>query len=110
MSYGEVAAAVGSPGAARAVGQALGRNPYAIVVPCHRVLASGGRIGGFSATGGVSTKLRMLASEGVHPSDAVSTPESASANGVRGHAADAGSGEGAKGGRGAQMARSRPSQ
>jgi methylated-DNA-[protein]-cysteine S-methyltransferase len=69
MSYGEVAAAVGSPGAARAVGQALGRNPYAIVVPCHRVLAAGGRSGGFSANGGVSTKLRMLAIEGVLPAD-----------------------------------------
>jgi methylated-DNA-[protein]-cysteine S-methyltransferase len=69
MSYGEVAEAVGAPGAARAVGQALGRNPYAIIVPCHRVLAAGGRTGGFSATGGVSTKLRMLAIEGVHTSD-----------------------------------------
>jgi len=69
MSYGEVAAEVGSPGAARAVGQALGRNPYAIVVPCHRVLAAGGKTGGFSATGGVSTKLRMLAIEGVRTRD-----------------------------------------
>ncbi len=69
MSYGEVAAAVGSPGAARAVGQALGRNPYTIVVPCHRVLAAGGKTGGFSATGGVSTKLRMLAIEGVRTVD-----------------------------------------
>jgi methylated-DNA-[protein]-cysteine S-methyltransferase len=64
MSYGEVADEVGSPGAARAVGQALGRNPFAIIVPCHRVLAAGGKIGGFSARGGVSTKLRMLAIEG----------------------------------------------
>jgi methylated-DNA-[protein]-cysteine S-methyltransferase len=67
MSYGEVAVAVGSPGAARAVGQALGRNPYPIVVPCHRVLAAGGRIGGFTADGGVSVKARMLAAEGVRP-------------------------------------------
>jgi methylated-DNA-[protein]-cysteine S-methyltransferase len=67
MSYGEVAAAAGSPGAARAVGQALGRNPYPIVIPCHRVLAAGGRIGGFTATGGVSVKERMLAAEGVTP-------------------------------------------
>ena len=67
MSYGEVAAAVGSPGAARAVGQALGNNPYPIIVPCHRVLAAGGRIGGFSAEGGVSTKAKMLAAEGVTP-------------------------------------------
>jgi methylated-DNA-[protein]-cysteine S-methyltransferase len=64
MSYGEVAAEAGSPGAARAVGQALRRNPFAIVVPCHRVLAAGGKTGGFSATGGVSTKLRILAIEG----------------------------------------------
>jgi len=67
MSYGEVAAAAGSPGAARAVGQALGRNPFPIVIPCHRVLAAGGRIGGFTATGGVSVKAKMLAAEGVSP-------------------------------------------
>ncbi len=65
LSYGEIAARVGAPGSARAVGQALGRNPFPIVVPCHRVLAAGGRTGGFSATGGVSTKVRMLAIEGV---------------------------------------------
>jgi methylated-DNA-[protein]-cysteine S-methyltransferase len=65
LSYGEVAAAVGSPGAARAVGQALGRNPFPIVIPCHRVLAAGGRIGGFTASGGVSVKVKMLAAEGV---------------------------------------------
>jgi methylated-DNA-[protein]-cysteine S-methyltransferase len=63
-SYGEIAKALGEPGSARAVGQALGRNPFAIVVPCHRVLAAGGRAGGFSATGGIGTKLRMLAIEG----------------------------------------------
>lgn len=63
-SYGELARQLGAPGAARAVGQALGRNPFAIVVPCHRVLAAGGRMGGFSAGGGVRTKLRMLAIEG----------------------------------------------
>jgi methylated-DNA-[protein]-cysteine S-methyltransferase len=67
LSYGEVAAAAGSPGAARAVGQALGRNPYPIVIPCHRVLAAGGRIGGFTATGGISVKQRMLAAEGITP-------------------------------------------
>jgi methylated-DNA-[protein]-cysteine S-methyltransferase len=63
LSYGDVAARLGSPGSARAVGQALGRNPFAIVVPCHRVLAAGGKVGGFSANGGISTKLRMLAIE-----------------------------------------------
>ncbi len=62
-SYGEIAARLGAPGSARAVGQALGRNPFPIIVPCHRVLAAGGRPGGFSASGGVATKLRMLALE-----------------------------------------------
>jgi O-6-methylguanine DNA methyltransferase len=65
LAYGEIAARVGARGAARAVGQALGRNPFPIIVPCHRVLAAGGKIGGFSAQGGVATKLRMLAIEGV---------------------------------------------
>lgn len=60
LSYGEVAARLGDPGAARAVGQALGHNPFAPIVPCHRVLAAGKRSGGFSAGGGVATKLRML--------------------------------------------------
>jgi len=71
LSYGEIAAQLGSPGLARAVGQALGRNPFAIVVPCHRVLAAGGRVGGFSAGGGITTKLRLLAIEGRH---ATTTP------------------------------------
>ncbi|MEO7036266.1 MAG: methylated-DNA--[protein]-cysteine S-methyltransferase [Polyangiaceae bacterium] len=60
LSYGEVATRLGSPGSARAVGQALGRNPFAIVVPCHRVLAAGGKLGGFSAGGGAATKRKML--------------------------------------------------
>ncbi|MBX3655994.1 MAG: methylated-DNA--[protein]-cysteine S-methyltransferase [Ramlibacter sp.] len=63
LTYGEVAAALHEPGAARAVGQALGHNPFAPVVPCHRVLAAGSRGGGFSASGGVDTKLRMLLAE-----------------------------------------------
>lgn len=63
-SYGEIAAEIGDPGAARAVGAALGRNPFPIVVPCHRVLAADGRPGGFSAHGGVRTKMRMLEIEG----------------------------------------------
>lgn len=63
LSYGELAARLGTPGAARAVGQALSRNPFAIIVPCHRVLAAGGKVGGFTANGGVETKLRMLAIE-----------------------------------------------
>ena len=64
LTYGEVARRVGEPGAARAVGQALGHNPFAPVIPCHRVLAAGGRSGGFSAEGGATTKLRMLEIEG----------------------------------------------
>lgn len=60
VTYGELARQLGDPGAARAVGQALGANPFAPVVPCHRVLAADGRAGGFSANGGVSTKLRLL--------------------------------------------------
>lgn len=65
VTYGELARRVGSPGAARAVGQALGRNPVAIIVPCHRVLAGGRKLGGFSAHGGVSLKVRLLTLEGV---------------------------------------------
>jgi methylated-DNA-[protein]-cysteine S-methyltransferase len=64
LTYGEVAARLGEPGAARAVGQALGRNPFAPLVPCHRVLAAGDRPGGFSASGGIRTKLRLLIIEG----------------------------------------------
>jgi methylated-DNA-[protein]-cysteine S-methyltransferase len=60
LSYGQIATQLGQPGSARAVGQALGRNPFAIVVPCHRVLAAGGKVGGFSAPGGTTTKLKML--------------------------------------------------
>jgi O-6-methylguanine DNA methyltransferase len=60
LSYGQIATRLGSPGSARAVGQALGKNPFAIVVPCHRVLAAGGKVGGFSAAGGTTTKLEML--------------------------------------------------
>lgn len=60
LSYGEVAARLGCPNAARAVGQALGRNPFALIVPCHRVLAASGKLTGFSAYGGVSTKQRLL--------------------------------------------------
>jgi methylated-DNA-[protein]-cysteine S-methyltransferase len=60
LTYGELAARIGAPGQARAVGQALGANPFPILVPCHRVLAAGGRSGGFSAPGGTRTKLRLL--------------------------------------------------
>ena len=60
LTYGEVAERLGDPRLARSVGQALGTNPIAVIVPCHRVLAAGGRSGGFSAPGGVDTKRRLL--------------------------------------------------
>ncbi len=64
LTYGQIASQLGEPAAARAVGQALGRNPFAPVVPCHRVLAAGGHLGGFSASGGIAIKLRLLQIEG----------------------------------------------
>lgn len=63
-TYGEVARVLSRPTAARAVGRALGRNPIGLIVPCHRVLAAGGKAGGFSAHGGPATKAKMLAIEG----------------------------------------------
>lgn len=63
LTYGAVASRLGDAGAARAVGVALGQNPWPIIVPCHRVLAAGGRSGGFSADGGVEMKLRLLTIE-----------------------------------------------
>ncbi len=63
-TYGELARAIGHPHAARAVGAALGRNPWPLVVPCHRVLGADGRMVGFSAPGGVATKRRLLEIEG----------------------------------------------
>lgn len=79
LSYGEIARRLGAPGAARDVGQALGRNPFPIVVPCHRVVAAGGKLGGFSARGGATTKRRLLSVEraqghGALPLFAVSPP------------------------------------
>jgi methylated-DNA-[protein]-cysteine S-methyltransferase len=73
-TYGEIAKVVGSPGASRAVGGALGKNPFPIVVPCHRVLAAGGKSGGFTAPGGVDTKWRMLALEGAKACGSLSFP------------------------------------
>jgi methylated-DNA-[protein]-cysteine S-methyltransferase len=64
LTYGDIAKRLGGVELSRDVGQALGRNPCPIVVPCHRVLAAGGKPGGFSANGGVVTKLKMLAIEG----------------------------------------------
>ena len=70
ISYGELAARVGERSLAREVGQALGRNPFPIIVLCHRILATGGKVGGFSANGGVATKLRLLTIERARTSDA----------------------------------------
>ena len=64
MTYGEIARKLGVPHESREVGQALGRNPVAIIVPCHRVLGADGKMGGFSANGGVATKRRILEIEG----------------------------------------------
>jgi len=63
VSYGELAARIGGGATARDVGQALGRNRWPLVVPCHRIVASGRGLGGFSAPGGVATKQRLLAIE-----------------------------------------------
>jgi methylated-DNA-[protein]-cysteine S-methyltransferase len=68
LSYGEVAERLGDRGLAREVAQALGQNPTPIIVPCHRVMAAGGKTGGFSAPGGVRTKLKLLSIERAQPS------------------------------------------
>jgi methylated-DNA-[protein]-cysteine S-methyltransferase len=65
VSYGALATTLGKPGAARAIGQAMGKNPFPIVVPCHRVLAANHASGGFSAPLGLTTKAQLLAAEGV---------------------------------------------
>jgi methylated-DNA-[protein]-cysteine S-methyltransferase len=67
MTYGEIAERLGDKLLARAVGQTLGENPIPLIVPCHRVLAAGGKPGGFSAPGGVVTKLQLLTIEGAEP-------------------------------------------
>jgi methylated-DNA-[protein]-cysteine S-methyltransferase len=68
MTYGEIAEWLGDKLLAREVGTALGQNPCPLVMPCHRVLAAGGKTGGFSAPGGVVSKLRLLTIEGAQPS------------------------------------------
>jgi O-6-methylguanine DNA methyltransferase len=65
-TYGELARLIGNPNAARAVGSALGNNPIPLLVPCHRVIASSGKLGGFSAPGGLETKVALLECEGVY--------------------------------------------
>ena len=67
LSYGELAAKVGNPGAARAVGTVMSSNPLPLVIPCHRVLGAGGCLGGYSARQGVAMKRRLLEMEGVKP-------------------------------------------
>ena len=67
LTYGELAQRAGMGGAAREVGQALSRNRLAIIVPCHRIVAADGKLGGFSAFGGPQTKLRLLELEGAQP-------------------------------------------
>jgi methylated-DNA-[protein]-cysteine S-methyltransferase len=67
MTYGEIAERLGDKSLARAVGQAMGENPTPIIMPCHRVLAAAGKPGGFSASGGIVTKLRLLTIEGAQP-------------------------------------------
>jgi methylated-DNA-[protein]-cysteine S-methyltransferase len=69
LTYGQIATRIGEPGAARAVGRSLGNNPFAPVVPCHRVISADGKMHGFSATGGVATKLRLLTIEGWRASE-----------------------------------------
>jgi len=69
LTYGEIAARLGEPGSARAIGEAMGQNPFPIIVPCHRVLGAGGKAGGFSAPGGLATKARMLSIEGARIGD-----------------------------------------
>ncbi|WP_321504911.1 methylated-DNA--[protein]-cysteine S-methyltransferase [Breoghania sp.] len=68
-TYGSLAAILGQPGAARAVGRAMGANPIPVIIPCHRILAAGGRMGGFSAPQGLTTKAELLALEGVVPEE-----------------------------------------
>jgi O-6-methylguanine DNA methyltransferase len=85
VTYGELAADMGRPTAARAVGQALGRNPIPLLIPCHRVLAGGNKPGGFSAYGGVETKAKMLEIEGATGSSRHRSPRA----GDSGHGHDA---------------------
>jgi methylated-DNA-[protein]-cysteine S-methyltransferase len=63
VTYADLAARIGGASSARSVGQSLGRNPFPIVVPCHRIVAAGGELGGFSAPGGSATKRRLLTIE-----------------------------------------------
>ena len=84
-TYGALAAAIGRPRAARAVGQALARNPIPLVVPCHRVVAANGDLRGFSAAGGLALKARLLAWErGLSPAATALSPTPTSSFDLRG--------------------------
>jgi len=67
LTYGDVALQLGDKLLAQRVGQILGRNPIPIIIPCHRVVGASGKLTGFSATGGIETKLKMLEIEGAQP-------------------------------------------
>ena len=70
LTYGDIALRLGDKRLAQAVGKALGQNPFPIIVPCHRVLGANGHLTGFSANGGIDTKLRLLSIEGAAIGDA----------------------------------------
>ena len=74
LSYGEIAERLGDRNLARDVAEALSENPWPIIVPCHRIVAAGGKPGGFSAPGGVATKLRLLTIEGAQPQGRIEAP------------------------------------
>ena len=63
VSYKEIAARIGHPNSSRAVANACGKNPYPIIIPCHRVICSNGKLGGYSGPGGISEKRRLLINE-----------------------------------------------
>lgn len=64
-TYKELAAMIGRPGSVRAVANACGKNPYPVIIPCHRVIRTDGGLGGYSGTGGIETKRKLLLEEGI---------------------------------------------
>jgi methylated-DNA-[protein]-cysteine S-methyltransferase len=83
VTYADLAARIGGASSARSVGQSLARNPFAIVVPCHRIVAAGGELGGFSAPGGNATKRRLLTIENARldgPADLFDTIDTSTAS------------------------------
>jgi len=65
-TYKDLAIAIGKPKSARAVANACGKNPYAPTIPCHRVIRSDGKLGGYSGKGGINTKIKLLKQEGIN--------------------------------------------